>query len=441
MDKFLINGGNKLKGEIKVSGAKNVAMKVILAGLLTDKPIFVKNVPLITSVFGTADMVKPLGVKVKVIGDHTLRIQGNGIADYTIPLEFGELYRTATMVMGPLLARSRQAQVPNPGGCRLGKRSIDRHIEGLKAMGAKISYKDGFFYAETSGLHGAKYRFERNSHTGTETLILAAVLAKGETIIENAAQEPEVDDLIRLLNLMGAKVRRTSDRTIVVSGVKKLAGAEIEIMPDRNEVVTFAIGAIASNGDVVIEGTDRYYLKPFLRKLDEVGAFWEPISDSSTRFFFKKKLQSTNLTTLPHPGFMTDWQAPWSVLMTQAIGKSRIHETIYEDRFGYVDELKKMGADIDYYEPQVKDPENFYNFNWLDKDTERLQAVIIKGPTQLHNAVLEVTDLRAGATLVLAAAIASGESVIRGLDHIDRGYEKIEKRLISLGVNIKRIHE
>src|SRR3990167_6919050 len=202
MDKLIIAGGSKLKGEIKISGAKNVAMKVILAGLLTDKPIFVKNVPLISSVYGTAHMVKKLGVKVDIKNDHTLEINGNSLKGYKIPLELGGLYRTATMVMGPLLARFSRAVVPNPGGCRLGKRPIDRHIEGLRAMGATIIQKEGYFFAKADEMHGIRYKFPGNTHTGTEALILAAVLAKGETILENAAEEPEIDDLIRLLNLM-----------------------------------------------------------------------------------------------------------------------------------------------------------------------------------------------------------------------------------------------
>lgn len=440
MDKFIISGGKKLSGEIKVSGAKNVAMKVILAGLLTSKPIFVANVPLISSVYGTAEIVKRLGVKVNIAPNHTLTIKGESVHDFRVPLDLGELYRTATMVVGPLLARFGRAVVPNPGGCRLGKRPIDRHIDGLKAMGAKISYREGFFYAECPRLHGTRYRFSSNTHTGTETLILAAVLATGETVLDNAAEEPEVDDLIQLLNIMGAKIRRIKRRTIVISGVRKLGGAEFEIMPDRNEVVTFAIGAIATQGDLIIEGTQRDYLKAFLSKLDEAKAGWEPISTDKTRFYRNKKLEPTQITTESYPGFMTDWQAPWALLMTQTNGVSTIHETIYEDRFGYVRELRKMGAEMDYFSPEVASPETFYNFNWSDR-TDGEQAIKINGPIKLHNAVLEVTDLRAGATLVLGAILAKGESVVYGVEHIDRGYEKIEERLKYLGASIKRVKE
>lgn len=439
MDKLKIIGGNKLTGEIKVSGAKNVAMKVILAGLLTDEPIFVKNVPLISSVVGTAEMLKPLGLKTTFGSDHTMTINGENLKTHKISLELGQLYRTATMVLGPLLSRFGRGVVPNPGGCRIGKRPIDRHIEGLKAMGAKITYRDGFFYAQAEKLRGTRFKFTNNTHTGTETLILAAVLAEGETVLENAAAEPEIDNLIEILILMGAKIRRTNSRTIVIQGVTKLSGCEFTIMPDRNEVITFAIAAIATGGDIIVEDTQRHNLASFLNSLTNAHAGWEPISDNKTRFFAGNNLLSTDVVIEVYPGFMTDWQAPWALLMTQADGTSTIHETIYEDRFGYVSQLRKMGAEIDFYHPKVKNPPKFYNFNWSDRKKENCQAIKISAPVKLHNAIMEVTDLRAGITLVLAALIANGESVIRGIEHIERGYENIEERLQRLGGKIQRI--
>lgn len=441
MDKFIIKGGNRLTGEIKVSGAKNVAMKVILAGLLTDREIFVENVPLISSVYGTADIVRCLGVKVDIGLSHTLKISGGNIKTHIVPLELGGFYRTAAMVMGPLLCRFGKFKVPNPSGCRIGRRPIDRHIEGLKAMGAKIKYKEGYFIGNSNGLQGIRYKFPKNTHTGTETLILAAVLAKGETVLENAACEPEVDDLVRLLNLMGAKIRRKKKRTIIIDGVEKLSGCEFRIMSDRNEVVTFAIAAIASGGDVVIKGTQREYLKSFLEKLDQARGGWEPVSVNKTRFYTKEKLKAIDVTTASHPGFMTDWQAPWALLMTQAEGTSTIHETIYEDRFGYVKELLKMGARIEYFNIKVENPQKVYNFNWLDKKEDRYQAIKIHGKVNFHNGLLEVADLRAGATLILATIIAKGESIIQGVEHVDRGYENLEGRLASLGAKIKRVKE
>lgn len=440
MDSFTITGGAPWHGSIQVSGAKNVAMKVIVCGLLTDEEIHISHVPLISSVYGTAEIVRHLGVRTTISKNHTMTIHGNHVTSSVVPLKVGGLYRTATMVIGPLLCRTGEATVPNPGGCRLGKRPIDRHIEGLEAMGATIRYEDGFFHAKTRGLHGARYRFLSNTHTGTETLILAAVLAKGETVLENAAQEPEIDDLIALLNSMGAKIRRTFPRTIQIEGVSTLHGTTYSIMPDRNEVVTFAVGAIASGGNVTVQGAVSAGLETFLKALDEAGGGWEKVSETSMRFFKKHKLKSSHITTQPHPGFMTDWQGPWTLLMTQAHGVSRLHETIYERRFGYVDQLCKMGARIKYYQPQVANPKEVYNFQWSERERSS-QGIKIQGPIQLHNALLEVADLRAGATLVLAAAIAKGESVIRGVEHIDRGYERIEKRLQAVGVSIKRIQE
>lgn len=424
-----------MTGKVRVAGAKNVAMKVILACLLTDDELTIRNLPLISSVLGTLQIVTPLGVKFRFSG-HTLKLRYTSTGNFQVPLELGGLYRTAPMAMAPLLARFGKAVVPNPGGCRLGKRPINRHIEALKQMGAKISYRKGYFFGE-GNLTGTDISFKKNTHTGTETIILAAVLAKGKTVIENAAEEPEVDDLIRLLNQMGANIRR-SGRTITVSGVKKLHATDFTIMPDRNEVVTYAVGALVTGGDIIVEGTDRNYLKSFLDSLDEVGAGWEPVSQNSTRFFRLNKLKFTDIMTGPHPGFMTDWQAPWAVLATQAQGVSEIHETVYESRFSYVGELKKMGAKITFFDPVVKNPQAFYNFNWKDRVRGYHQGIKISGPTLLHEAVLEITDLRAGATLVLAALAAKGKSVLHGVEHIDRGYENFDKQLKKLGANINR---
>ena len=438
MEKFIVEGGSKVHGEIKVSGAKNVAMKVILTGLLTSKPIYVKNVPLISSVQGTADLVRHLGVKVKISEDHTLEIKGNGIHNHIIPLEMGGLYRSATMVLGPLLHLFGKAVVPNPGGCRLGLRPIDWHIQGLRKMGAKIKYDQGYFYAAANKLHGVRFKFPKSSHTGTETLILAAVKAKGETVLENASQEPEVDDLINLLNKMGTRIKRIRSRSIVIEGVNKLSGTEFTVMPDRNEAVTFAMLAIAAKGSVLINGAQRGKLLSFLRSLDAIGVRYQVIDENRIKFKSQSKFRPLKIKTLPHPGFMTDWQAPWTLLMTQANGKSEVHETIFENRFNYVKELIKMGAKINLFHPKVNNPLKFYNFDWTPHH-HLCQGIKISGPTPLHDGILNVSDLRAGATLVLAASIAQGKSTIFGVEHIDRGYEKIESRLNSLGVQISRL--
>lgn len=439
MEKLIIKGGKPLQGTVSVSGAKNVAMKVILAGLLTDELLTIENVPLISSVMGTAKIVEPLGVKVKRSG-HRLEISGNTFHSHKIPLTLGGMYRTATMVMGPLLARFGKAVVPNPGGCRLGKRPVDWHVAALEKMGAKIEYKDGFFIASTKGLKGANITFDKNTHTGTETIILAAVLAEGHTQIKNAAEEPEVDDLITMLGKMGAKIKR-SGRTIDIKGVNKLSGTTHTIMPDRNEVVTYAIAAIATRGDVIITNTQRDHLQTFLKALDQADAGWEAVSDTKTRFFWKKELRPTNITTGAHPGFMTDWQQPWALLMTQAEGTSQIHETVYESRFSYVGELRKMGAKIEFFDPKVTNPQTFYNFNWNDRIEDYHQGIKIHGAQDLHDAVVSMTDLRAGATLVLAALTAKGTSVVYGIEHIDRGYAQFDAQLRELGADIKRIEE
>ncbi len=321
MDKLIIKGGHPLKGSIRVSGAKNVAMKTIAASLLTRDTVTVKNIPLISSVIGTANIVKPLNVKVKFNTDHSVAVDASEMNNHLIPLELAGLYRTATMVIGPLLATFGRATVPNPGGCRLGKRPIERHVEGLKALGAKIVYKNGYFYASAKKLTGTTYKFPKNTHTGTETMILASVKAQGRTVLENAACEPEVDDLVHMLNLMGARIERVEPRTLVIDGVKNLSGITYEIMPDRNEVITFAIAAYVTGGDITVENAQVDKIRIFLDKLSEAKANFE-INNKGVRFYNHNSYGPTHVTTAPHPGFMTDWQAPWAVFASFARGIS-----------------------------------------------------------------------------------------------------------------------
>jgi len=439
MDKFIVNGGVPLKGEITVVGAKNVALKILVASLLTDEEMVIRNVPQIRDVFFMLEVLKVLGVESTVDG-HTVRVKHTHVPKAKVPLEVGARLRTSSMVIGPLLARYGEATTPNPGGCRLGARPIDRHIDALKDMGADISYHsdDGYFYGKTDGLHGATISFAKNTHTGTETLILAAVLARGRTILENAAQEVEIDDLISCLNQMGAKIKRETARRIVIDGVSALHGTEYSIMPDRNEEVTFAIAAVITGGDILVKNSSRKNLDAFL---SQFAGHVETIDETTTRYFGNGPILPSDISTAQYPGFMTDWQAPWAVLMTQAAGVSTIHETVFESRFSYVSELKKMGADIEFFDPVVDKPEDFYNFNWADRVAGYHQGIRIKGPTKLHNAVLKINDLRAGATLILAALSASGESTIHGVEQVDRGYEKIEERVRELGARIERVKE
>lgn len=443
MDKFVISGGIPLKGEIAIGGAKNVALKVLVATLLTDEELIIHNVPLLRDVYFMLEVLESLGVTHAFEG-HTLTIQHKGMNTPTVPLEVGARLRTSSMVLGPLLARFHKAKIPNPGGCRLGARPIDRHIEALKLMGATIEYNslDGFFYASApEGLHGATIEFEKNTHTGTETLILAAVLAKGTTVIKNAALEIEIDGLIELLNSMGAKILRSNKREITIVGVNTLHGVQYTIMPDRNEEVTFAIAAAITNGDIIVRNSQLHALKPFLDTFRKAGGSFEAIDETTTRYCCMGPSTATDVVTMPHPGFMTDWQAPWAVYMTQCKGISTIHETVFESRFSYVKELKKMGAHIEFFDPPVDNPEVFYNFNWSDRVEGYRQAIRIYGSTPLHNAVLEIDDLRAGATIILAALVASGESIIHGVEQVDRGYEEIEKRLKNIGASISRKKE
>ncbi len=437
-----MTGGVPLSGTIAVGGAKNVALKVLVASLLTDEELIIHNIPLLRDVFYMLDVLQSLGVSYTLDG-HTLHIKNGTIKNTTVPLEVGARLRTSSMVLGPMLARFKEAKIPNPGGCRLGARPIDRHIDALTKMGATITYhsEDGYFHAHASALKGAVVSFPKNTHTGTETLILASVLARGTTILGNAAEEIEIDELITLLNTMGADIKRTKPREIIIHGVTHLHGVEYTVKPDRNEEVTFALAGAITGGSVVVKNSQRQYLSAFIKKFTDVGGVCTAIDDQTTRYAISGTPRATDIMTKPHPGFMTDWQAPWAVFMTQAHGISTIHETVFESRFSYVSELKKMGAQIEFFDPPVDNPEKFYNFNWGDRVSGYHQGIKITGPSKLHNAVLEIHDLRAGATLILAALVAKGESYIHGVEQVDRGYENIEGRLQKLGANIVRTKE
>lgn len=437
MEKFLVKGGKKLHGRIAVSGSKNIATKLLVSSLLTDEEVVIENVPRISDFEVLLEIVKDLGVKAS-FKDRTVTVHAGHISDYEIPLEAGAQIRPSSMLIAPLLARLGKVLIPNPGGCRIGARPIDRTIEGLTKMGASIRYvsEDGYFHAQTDGLVGATYEFEKNTHTGTETLIIAAVLARGRTILKNAAEEPEVDELIRFLVSMGAHITR-SGRTITIDGVRRLSGTRFTVTPDRNEVITFAIAAYVTGGDVTVVNASPDDIAAFLAKVAEAGGRWEEVKSGGIRFY-DGYLKAVDATTMPYPGFMTDWQGPWAVLMTQANGISIIHETVYENRFSYVEELRKMGADIKLFNPKIINPKTFYNFNYEDNKPEYKHAAKILGPVRLHNAAIDISDLRAGATLVLAALFATGESIIFGIEHLDRGYEKFEKRLKTLGAKIRR---
>ena len=445
MTKYVIKGGAVLKGIAKVSGAKNVALKAIVAACLTDDEVIIHNIPMISDFNVMTAIIRDFGGQID-ISDHTARIRMQQFKKTDISLDSAAHIRTSSMFLAPLLAREGKGSVPNPGGCRIGARPIDRTIEALIELGASIEYTsdDGYFHGRVNTpskkLEGATIHFQKNTHTGTETILIASVLAKGITTIENAAQEPEVDELIELLNSMGAIVKRTDKRTIVIEGVQRLHGTTHTISPDRNEIVTLAIAAVVTKGDIFIEGAQNVNIEDFLEPFIKAGGGVQK-KENGVRFFYQGPIRPVDITTKPFPGFMTDWQAPWAVLMTQADGISTIHETVYETRFSYVPELRKMGAKIELFRPSVEDPESVYNFNVLDDKPENMHAARITGPQRLHNAIVTMTDLRAGATLVIASLAASGETTIHGILHVERGYEDFDLRLKSLGANIQKVEE
>jgi UDP-N-acetylglucosamine 1-carboxyvinyltransferase len=437
MTKYLIKGGKPLKGAVRIGGAKNSSFKLMIASLLGEGESRLLDISRIGDVDITKKVIESLGGQVESPGKGTIFINPDKIKDFCVPQDFGYKSRASIMFAGPLLARFGKAYLPLPGGDQIGKRPVDRHLEGLKALGVKIKEVDGFIQLECSQLKGGKFRFSKNTHTGTETLIMASVLAKGTTILENAALEIEIDDLIDFLNKMGAKIKRFPGRVIKIEGVKRLKGTIHKAMPDRNEAVSYACAALATKGDIIIENCKAEHLKSFLEKVKEAGGCFET-DHYGLHFWYKKPLKATKIITRPHPGFMTDWQALWTTLMTQAEGKSEVIETIYEYRFGFVPNLIKMGAKIKLFNPQIKNPDQFYNFNLSDDKEGNYHGAYIFGPASLKGADLEVTDVRSGATLMLAALIAQGQSVLLDDGHIQRGYEDLDLRLRELGAEIRR---
>lgn len=433
---FVITGGTPLYGSVRVGGAKNASYKLMIAALLGSKESRLLNLPDISDVELVSQIINELGANAHNVGERTYYIDTQNFRFHQIPEKYGEQSRASTLFIPALLAKFGQAEVPLPGGDKIGKRPLERHFMGLEKMGVHFEQEAGILKATCKHLKGCTYRFEKNTHTGTETLIMAAVLAEGKTILENAAEEPEIDDLIHFLNKMGAKIRRRAFRQIEIEGVDKLGGAIHAIMPDRNEAVSYACAAIASRGDIVVENASYQDLKAFLEKLDEIGAGYE-IGDYGIRFFYKGKMQATDVETDIHPGFMTDWQPLFATLLCQCHGESIIHETVMQSRFQYVEDLKAMGAKIEYFNPEIKNPEKFYNFNWQDNRPTDWHAIRIFGPTDFHGGEFVVHDLRAGATIMLAAISAKGTTILHNVEQIQRGYQQIDQKLLSLGAKIE----
>lgn len=434
MSSFKITGGTPLIGSVRLGGAKNASFKLMIAAACGVGESRLLNMSKIGDVDVTYRTLEALGVKCSRPGDNVVYIVGNGLSTDTIPHFTGEKSRAATLFAGLLLNKKGSAIIPLPGGCSLGDRPVERHLDGLRAMGATVDCTDaGFVMKAPDGLHGAEYTFEKKSHTGTEALIIAAVLAKGTSVIHNAGLEPEIDDLISFFNAMGGQVRRVGD-AIEVRGVEKLHGATHWVMADRNEAVSYACMAIATKGDIIVENAKEKQLTAFLSKLDEIGGRYE-IEDYGIRFWYDTPLKATDIVTAPEPGFMTDWQPLWTTMMTQAAGTSTIIEAVHNNRLAFSRQLNEMGATIELFDPAGY--EDQYQFEWPEKK-HNFHGAKVHGPSRLKGSHLTVPDLRGGATLVLAAIMAEGESVIDNIELIDRGYEHFDDRLRNLSATIER---
>jgi UDP-N-acetylglucosamine 1-carboxyvinyltransferase len=421
MDKLVIRGGEPLLGTVRVSGAKNAALPCMAAALLTNEPVILENIPQVRDIQTTRNLLAAMGAEVELgygRAQHRTTIHCENLAAPEASYELVKTMRASTLVLGPLVARCGRARVSLPGGCAIGSRPIDLHIKGLEQLGARITQDHGYVEASADRLRGAEIVFDKITVTGTEDLLMAATLAEGETILQNCAREPEVADLAALLNKMGAKIEGAGTPTIRVKGVSKLKGAKHRIIPDRIEAGTFLIAGAMTGGDLNIAGCDPAHFEALLSKLKEVGVKTKSNSDS-VRVMGDNPFTASDMTTEEFPGFPTDMQAQFMALATQAEGASVITENIFENRFMHAQELVRMGANI---------------------KIEGRRAVV-RGKTPLSAAAVLASDLRASASLVLAALVADGETIIDRVYHIDRGYENIEEKLRSVGAQIKRIGE
>jgi UDP-N-acetylglucosamine 1-carboxyvinyltransferase len=421
MDKFVIRGGNPLLGTVRISGAKNAALPAMAAALLTEEPVVLENIPQVRDIETTRRLLTAMGAEVELgygKAQHRTTICCRSLASPEASYELVKTMRASTLVLGPLVARCGKARVSLPGGCAIGARPIDLHIKGLERLGANINQEHGYVEASTERLKGTEIVFDKITVTGTEDLLMAATLADGETVLQNCAREPEVADLADLLNKMGAKIVGAGTPTIRVRGVEKLHGAKHRIIPDRIEAATFIIAAALTDGDLNVSGCDPEHLGALLQKLNEVGIKTRHTPDS-VRVEGNGALKAADVITEEYPGFPTDMQAQYMALATQADGTSIITENIFENRFMHAQEMVRMGANI---------------------KIEGSRAVV-RGKSLLSGAAVLASDLRASASLVLAALVADGETIIDRVYHIDRGYEHIEEKLRGVGAQIRRIGE
>jgi UDP-N-acetylglucosamine 1-carboxyvinyltransferase len=419
LDKLIIEGGVPLHGEVVVSGAKNAALPILCAGLLAETPFTLTGVPELRDVASTLKLLDTMGVKVSKQADQ-VTLDASDVASFEATYEMVKTMRASILVLGPLLARFGTARVSLPGGCAIGSRPVDLHIKGLQAMGAAMHITHGYIQASTlhlpnRRLQGAKYYMDLVTVTGTENLMMAAALAQGTTVLENAAKEPEVVDLAECLNKMGAKIKGAGTDTITIEGVERLLGAQHHIVCDRIEAGTYMVAAAMTGGEVTLKNARPDLLEAVIEKLREAGA---QISHDANSITVKSdgKLKAVNVRTAPHPAFPTDMQAQFMAMNTVAEGVSTVIETIFENRFMHVQELQRMGANIDV----------------------QGNTALVKGVSVLEGANVMATDLRASAGLVLAGLVAEGETVIDRIYHLDRGYEKLEEKLNQLGAKVRR---
>ena len=421
-----------------MSGAKNIGLKVLIAALLFEGKVELHNIPRIKDIMELIELLKHLGVKIDFSGN-SVTIDPSNLSLNKVDMLYASKIRASFLLFAPLLYKFAKAEIPDPGGCRIGARSIDRVVEGLGALGITLDYHSntGYYTATMNSKPRGSYSFQKSSHTGTELLIMMSVFGNGQIVIENAAKEPEIDDLMNFLNQSGAKIVR-NENNITIEGVQKLHQEKpYSIAADRVEAFTYAVAGIATKGDVIISSIPKNYLSSGIEVLKKAGAGVEELAEDSWRFYYKP-LQAVNVETTPYPGFMTDWQPLLAVLMTQAIGKSIIHERIFENRFSYVEELRRLGAKIEYIDYLVENPASHYFYNY-DPQKQYQQTIQITGPQNLHGGVLTMSDIRAGATLAVAALVASGESYLRDVHQMERGYEDFEKKIQELGGEIKKI--
>lgn len=417
MDKLIISGGESLNGEIRISGAKNATLPILAATLLADSPMTVGNVPHLHDVTTTMELLGRMGVQLTVDESMNIEIDPREIKERYAPYELVKTMRASILVLGPLLARYGEATVSLPGGCAIGSRPVNLHIEGLRRLGAEITVDGGYIHAKAKRLKGANLVLDLVTVTGTENLMMAAALADGHSVIENAAREPEVVDLANCLNQMGAKIKGAGTDRIEIEGVDNLTGVHYTVLPDRIETGTFLVAAAVTGGHIKIKDTRPELLDAVLRKLQEAGADIQCTEDSIEINMHGKRPKSVNFHTAPYPAFPTDMQAQFTALNAIAEGVGTITETVFENRFMHVQELQRMGADI-----RVEG-----------------NTAIIKGIPQLTAAPVMATDLRASASLVLAGLIADGDTIVDRIYHIDRGYERIEEKLQQLGAKIRRV--